>query len=129
MYTYILHMCYIYILLLLLLLSLSSWSLSLLLLSLLLLSLLLLIMMISNHAYECTHFDICIREEAILFSFSVQWILLKGCLFAPVDRWIEPEPLGPQTCQEKRYMEMPRDWEEKINREKINAGSLKPRAY
>jgi hypothetical protein len=38
------------------------------------------------------------------------------------------EPLGPQTCQEKRYMEMPRDWEEKINREKINAGSLKPRA-
>lgn len=38
------------------------------------------------------------------------------------------EPLGPQTCQEKRYMEMPRDWEEKINREKINAGFLKPRA-
>ena len=33
-------------------------------------------------------------------------------------------PLDPR--QEKRYMEMPRDWEEKINREKINAGSLKP---
>lgn len=28
--------------------------------------------------------------------------------------------------QEKRYMEMPRDWEEKINREKINAGSSGP---
>ena len=27
--------------------------------------------------------------------------------------------------QEKRYMEMPRDWEEKINREMVNVGTLR----
>ena len=53
-------------------------------------------MMISNHAYECTHFDICIREEAILLSFSVQWILLNGCLLQrPLTAESSPSPLAP----------------------------------
>ncbi|CAE7790719.1 nipblb [Symbiodinium necroappetens] len=29
------------------------------------------------------------------------------------------------TVQEQRYMEMPRDWEEKINREMVNVGILR----
>ena len=28
-------------------------------------------------------------------------------------------------CQEKRYMDMPREWEEKVNRETVNVGGLK----